>query len=341
MHNLTENLKKITVFSDLSTTELRQLSGYFQPFSCDAGTRIIAQATSHNGLYLILSGSVEVRLKIFGGGELSIAKLKAFDAFGEISLISRYPATANVIAEEAVSGLLLTPISMETISIIYPQLADKIKSAIALRCCQRSRLLLKHLPSKINHQHSWSEPIAMKKSFSPEISTFNMTDLNHFLKKPQLNPLPIPFFNALHQDEIDILNPWVKLGVVYRGDGVKYSSTDENGFYGLLWGAVQAVILGEHMIKVATYGPGDLFGTIEYIDRLPNPYRYVAREDAVYLFLNEKGMINIKKKLPALWGKIMRLLLASVGGQMSNINWIFLQLNIEDVYKVSQGKNHV
>ena len=95
------------------------------------------------------------------------------------------------------------------------------------------------------------------------------------------------------------------------------------------------------MVKVSTYGPGDLFGTIEYIDRLPPPYRYVAREDAVYLSVSEKGMVNIKNKSPAVWGKIMRLLLASVGSQMSNINWIFLQLNIEDVYKVSQGKSHV
>lgn len=341
MHNLVEKLKKIKVLSELSSTELTQLAGYFQPFSCHLKERIVSQATCCRGLYFILSGSVEVRLKMFGGSELSIATLKALDVFGEISLISDYPATASVIAETAVSGLLLTRTSMDTISIIYPHLSDKIKYAIALRCCQRSRRLLQNLPGKADHQQIWPNTPSTKRSSMPEVSALNVETLKEFLKLSTPEPSPIPFFNRLSEEELDILNEWVKLHILYRGDSVEEPVKQERDFYGLLWGAVQAVMLGEHIVKVATYGPGDLFGTIEYMDRLARPYRYVTREDAIYFSLSEEGMINIHKQSPLLGSKIMRLLLASIGAQMSNINWIFLQLNVEDVYQVSQGENHV
>lgn len=341
MGHLAEKLKAIRVFSELSPPEVTQLAGYFQPFSYDAGEYIISQATSHRGLHLILSGSVEVRLKIFGGGELSIAKLKAGDVFGEISLISDYPATASVIAEDAVSGLLFTPVSMETVSVIYPPLSDKIKNAIALHCCERSRKLLQHLPHKANHQHIWPNIPVVKESLNPEVNTLNVNSLNDFLKRSGAESSPIPFFNQLSQDEVDILNEWVKLRIVYRGDSVDEFSKQEHGFYGLLWGAVQALMLGDRMVKVTTYGPGDLFGTMEYVDKLMHPYRYVTREDAIYFSLSEKGMADIKNKSPILWGKIMQQLFISIGAQMNNINWIFLQLNVEDVYQVSQGESHV
>ncbi len=341
MSHLKESLKKITLFSELSTTELTQLNGYFQPFFYEAGEKIISQAGLHRGLYLILSGSVEIRLKTFGGGELSIAKLKAFDAFGEVSLITHYPATANVIAESAVSGLLLTHVSMETVSIIYPKLADKIKYAIALGCCQRSRLLLKHLLNKATHQQVWSQPKAFKKTFEPEIDSFNTNSLDEFLQGSQTKSLPIPFFNELNQDELALLNSIIRLKIAYKGDSIKDMASKGRCFYGLLWGAVQAVLVHEHILKVSTYGPGKLFGTMEYVDQLKNPYHYVAREDAIYFSVHEANMMRIKTEMPFLWNRMMKLLWSSVGEQMSNVNWIFLQLSVEDVYQISQGESHV
>lgn len=342
MSHLEESLEKIILFSELSAIELTQLNSYFQPFSYQAGEKIISQAGRHRGLYLILSGNVEIRLKTFGGGELNIAKLKPFDAFGEISLITHYPATANVIAESAVSGLLLTHVSMETISIIYPQLADKIKHAIALGCCQRSRALLKHLLSKATHQQAWLQPKVLKKNFEPEIDSFNLSSFKEFLQGSKTKSLPIPFFSELNKDEVALLNSVIQLKIAYKGDSIKDIATS-NGpcFYGLLWGAVQAVLVHDHIVKISTYGPGKLFGTIEYVDRLKNPYHYVAREDAIYFSVHEASMMRIKTEMPFLWGRIMKLLWSSVGEQMSNINWIFLQLSVEDVYQISQGESHV
>jgi CRP-like cAMP-binding protein len=337
---LEKKFKEIALFAELSPQELAQLMSYLQPFSAAAGTRIISQATAHRGLHIILSGRVQVWLKIFGGGELNIAVLKEGDIFGEISLISNYTATSSVIAEKNVTGLLLTPGSLQTIVTIHPQLGDKIKHAIALRCCQRSRQLLQHIPNKAKHQQVWPMPkLTKKETLKKTADSLNTDSLSKFLQTPNAQPLPIPFFSTLDKDELELLNSLVKLCVLYRGDDVQ--SSHENGFYWLLWGAVQAVMNSEHMVKVATYGPGDFFGAIEYVDKLAQPYRYVIREDGIYFSLNEAAMAIIKEKNPVLWDKIMQSLWASVGAQMININWIFLQLNAEDVYQVGLGVSHV
>lgn len=339
---LESKFKGIDLFSGLLELELAQLMSYLQPFSAAAGTRLISQATTHQGLHIILSGSVRVRLKIFGGGELDIALLKEGDIFGEVSLIANYTATSSVTAVEAVTGLLLTPSSLQTVAIIYPQLSDKIKQAIALRCCQRSRQLLQHIPNKAEYQQIWPMPKLVKKeALKKAVDNLNSYSLSEFLKTPNAQPLPIPFFSTLAQNEIDFLNSLVKLRVLYRGEVVQNTHENNHCFYWLLWGAVQAVMLSEHMVKVATYGPGDFCGTIEYVDKLIQPYRYVMREDGIYFSLDEATMTIIKEKMPILWNKIMQPLWASVGAQMAAINWIFLQLNVEDVYKMSQGVNHV
>lgn len=339
---LESKFKGIDLFSGLSELELAQLMGYLQPFSVAAGARLISQATLHPGLHIILSGSVQVRLKVFGGGELDIALLKKGDIFGEVSLIANYTATSSVTAVETVTGLLLTPSSLQTVAIIYPQLSDKIKQAIALRCCQRSRQLLHHIANKAKYQQAWKIPELFKKeSLKNTVDSLNSHSLSEFLQAPNSPPLPIPFFSTLAKDEIELLSSLVKLQVLYRGDIIQ--NTDEHGhcFYWLLWGAVQAVMLSEHMVKVVTYGPGDLFGTIEYVDKLAPPYHYIMREDGVYFSLNAKVVAVIKEKSPVLWERIMQLLLTAVGAQMVNINWIFLQLNVEDVSQMSQGVSHV
>ncbi|MCD6044928.1 MAG: putative cAMP-dependent protein kinase regulatory subunit [Gammaproteobacteria bacterium] len=341
MHNLESKFKEIPLFADLLPEELAQLMSYLQPFSAPAGTRIISQATKHRGLHILLSGSVEVWLKIFGGTELNIASLKTGDIFGEVSLLSNFVATSSVIAKEDVTGILLTPNSLQTISVIYRQLSDKIKHAIALRCCERSRQLLHYIPSKAKHQEVWQIHERFAEPSKKGIDSLNTSSLREFLQIPGTPPFPIPFFNTLSQDEIDLLSSLVKLHVLYRGDIIHNSDIQGECFYWPLWGAVQAMVLGDHRIKIATYGPGEVFGTVEYIDKLAPAYRYIMREDGIYLSLNKDVLATIKERNSLLWDKIMRVLWSSIGAQMACINWIFLQLNVEDMYQAGQEVDNV
>ena len=63
-----------------------------------AGTVVIREGDAGQGLFVVLSGEVEVSKRQAGGGELSLARLRAGDVFGEMSLISNQPTTATVTA---------------------------------------------------------------------------------------------------------------------------------------------------------------------------------------------------------------------------------------------------
>ncbi|HVU51954.1 MAG TPA: cyclic nucleotide-binding domain-containing protein [Polyangia bacterium] len=63
-----------------------------------AGTVVIREGDAGQGLFVVLSGEVEVSKRQASGGELSLARLRAGDVFGEMSLLSNQPTSATVTA---------------------------------------------------------------------------------------------------------------------------------------------------------------------------------------------------------------------------------------------------
>jgi CRP-like cAMP-binding protein len=72
-----------------------------------AGTLVIREGDAGQGLFVVLSGEVEVSKRQAGGGELSLARLRAGDVFGEMSLLSNQPTTATVTAARPSTILFL------------------------------------------------------------------------------------------------------------------------------------------------------------------------------------------------------------------------------------------
>jgi CRP-like cAMP-binding protein len=61
-----------------------------------AGTVVIREGEAGQGLFVVLSGEVEVSKHQAGGGEVTLARLRAGDVFGEMSLLTNQPTTATV-----------------------------------------------------------------------------------------------------------------------------------------------------------------------------------------------------------------------------------------------------
>jgi CRP-like cAMP-binding protein len=73
-----------------------------------AGTVIIREGDAGQGLFVVLSGEVEVSKRQAGGaGEMSLARLRAGDVFGEMSLLSNQPTSATVTAARPSTILFL------------------------------------------------------------------------------------------------------------------------------------------------------------------------------------------------------------------------------------------
>jgi CRP-like cAMP-binding protein len=71
------------------------------------GTTVIREGDAGQGLFVVLSGEVEVSKRQADGAELSLARLRAGDVFGEMSLLTNQPTSATVTAARPSTILFL------------------------------------------------------------------------------------------------------------------------------------------------------------------------------------------------------------------------------------------
>ncbi|MCC6749749.1 MAG: cyclic nucleotide-binding domain-containing protein [Deltaproteobacteria bacterium] len=85
------------LFAMLDPERREDLVSHFVSLVFAPGEQVLAEGEEGEGLYVVLSGEVEVS-KVEGGEALALAHLGTGQVFGEISLLQRRPATATVTA---------------------------------------------------------------------------------------------------------------------------------------------------------------------------------------------------------------------------------------------------
>jgi CRP-like cAMP-binding protein len=93
----TKILREIFVFRGLSPLDLTQFNKILKARKVQKGEVIIAEGEEGDAMYIIKSGSFEVR-KGKGSREKVISLLHPGDHFGEMALIDRLPRSASVVA---------------------------------------------------------------------------------------------------------------------------------------------------------------------------------------------------------------------------------------------------
>ncbi|HEY8432205.1 MAG TPA: cyclic nucleotide-binding domain-containing protein [Sandaracinaceae bacterium] len=88
--------------------ERAKLMARFEPRTFEPGDKLVARGKETNGLFLIASGGVRVVGRDTDGDELQVAVLGPGDVVGEISLVLRKAATADVVATHRTVALELT-----------------------------------------------------------------------------------------------------------------------------------------------------------------------------------------------------------------------------------------
>jgi CRP-like cAMP-binding protein len=95
------------LFRPFSRVQQLDLLRRFTGHDAAPGTVIIREGEEGRGLFVVLTGEVEVVKKDDAGIEVPVATLKAGDAFGEIALLRGTPATATVTAARQSTVLFL------------------------------------------------------------------------------------------------------------------------------------------------------------------------------------------------------------------------------------------
>jgi CRP-like cAMP-binding protein len=120
-HPVVEMLSRTPIWSGLSNQDLNSIVGRAKDSRYNAGEIIVKKGESGVGFYLILDGSVEVKL-----GETVLSKLGPGQFFGEMSVIDDQPRSADVIAVEPSRCLVLTAWSFEALISNHPKIALKM-----------------------------------------------------------------------------------------------------------------------------------------------------------------------------------------------------------------------
>jgi CRP-like cAMP-binding protein len=105
---------------------------------------VIHQGQRSDGLYVVLSGEMEVRLS---QENKLLARLKEGDLFGEMSMLQKSPASASVIASKRSSLLRLPKDDFDALILSHPQILVLVSELTDDRRRQNEALLAKSPPA--------------------------------------------------------------------------------------------------------------------------------------------------------------------------------------------------
>jgi CRP-like cAMP-binding protein len=106
-----------------------------------AGTVIIREGDAGQGLFVVLAGEVEVSKRQVSGSEVGLARLRAGDVFGEMSLLNNQPTTATVRAARPSTILFLAREYFQRLVQALPAMRDYFEELSANRHLETAHAL--------------------------------------------------------------------------------------------------------------------------------------------------------------------------------------------------------
>ncbi|HEY0880674.1 MAG TPA: cyclic nucleotide-binding domain-containing protein, partial [Archangium sp.] len=113
------------LFAPFNRNDRRELVQKFRARDVKRGDVLVKEGATSDGLYVVLSGEVEVEMK-----GARIASLKEGQVFGEMSLLLRSPASATVRAARHTSLLRLPKQDFDMLILSHPQVLEHVSTLI-------------------------------------------------------------------------------------------------------------------------------------------------------------------------------------------------------------------
>jgi CRP-like cAMP-binding protein len=121
------------LFRPFSRTQQRDLLRRFTAHDVATGTAIIRQGDEGRGLFVVLTGDVDVSSTDPAGVTTPLATLRAGDVFGEMSLVRGGPTSATVMAASATTVLYLARDYVERIVAAVPEIRNYLQALTETR----------------------------------------------------------------------------------------------------------------------------------------------------------------------------------------------------------------
>ncbi len=127
-----EALRGVSIFASLTEEEQQETAGrlVYTPFT--QGETIIVQGGAVNHLYILTSGTVEVRISMDGASK-TVARISAPSFFGEMGMLTGEKRSATIVAVDEVECWRLGRNAFARVLEARPQIANDISIALAER----------------------------------------------------------------------------------------------------------------------------------------------------------------------------------------------------------------
>ncbi|HMI93294.1 MAG TPA: cyclic nucleotide-binding domain-containing protein [Polyangiales bacterium] len=119
-------MRHSAIFAGVPANERAQLMEHFETRRFARGEKLVTQGEQASCLYLLASGQVQVRSTDAQGERTVLAQLGPGDVVGEISLVLRRPASAEVVALSATVALALDQQQLREATREHPELLREL-----------------------------------------------------------------------------------------------------------------------------------------------------------------------------------------------------------------------
>jgi glutaminase len=127
------------LFARCDEAELRLLEERMENVGFAAGETIIHAGSAADELFILISGSVEVRLRLDGNRHQRLDVFSAGMSFGELAFLDGSPRSADVVALGPVQCRVIQRAFFDELGEQFPGLKARILNEIALQLCDRLR----------------------------------------------------------------------------------------------------------------------------------------------------------------------------------------------------------
>jgi len=145
-------MQSVPVLRELGRRELAEVEAILEKQSYPPGEVVFREGDPGTGVYVVLSGSVEVSQNDGGGGHVVLSELHPGSFFGELALLDDTARTATATAAEATELALLRRSALLGLAEEKPQLGVKVVmnlSQIVADRLRRTNRALKEVRSEL------------------------------------------------------------------------------------------------------------------------------------------------------------------------------------------------
>ncbi|HAF87429.1 MAG: hypothetical protein CMF38_01985 [Legionellaceae bacterium] len=324
-------LNHLPIFKHLTKQELNFLMPYLNETYAEAHDVLLTQGQAQGDLYIIISGRVNVDIRLPGDYLQQLASLSVGDIFGEVSFISKRQVTTNVTACEPTRLLVMKHTTLDMLRLANPHMTYAIEHYISYRCFNKIMYSLDNIVTLLEKTDqmipSFSQTNQLENTQTQSVElTLDELDAYHYktlnflaLLTPeqltQLTPLlTIKRYDRGHRFIVDAQHP-TRLGVIYSG-------------------AITSFIQQDNILikPLDVTGIGDMFMQNAISDAFEQLITYVTCEQSIVIELAIGDYRQLRHTHPDLFFVISAAIHREIANSVYVFNSQFIRMNSEYNY---------